>query len=71
MPVKWLRYPYMLLTEGRSKPRRPFVGVTVAYLKRRSPNHDVGKEFLEHYVLRRGEQFFRNFTFFEGLERVR
>ena len=30
---------------------RPFVGVTVAYLNRSSPNQDLIKEFLEHYVL--------------------
>jgi maltose/maltodextrin transport system substrate-binding protein len=30
---------------------RPFVGVTVAYLNRSSPNQDLGKEFLEHYAL--------------------
>jgi maltose/maltodextrin transport system substrate-binding protein len=30
---------------------RPFVGVTVAYLNRSSPNQDLIKEFMEHYVL--------------------
>src|ERR1700756_552075 len=30
---------------------RPFVGVTVAYLNRLSPNQDLAKEFLEHYAL--------------------
>jgi maltose/maltodextrin transport system substrate-binding protein len=30
---------------------RPFVGVTVAYLNRSSPNQDLIKEFLEHYAL--------------------
>jgi maltose/maltodextrin transport system substrate-binding protein len=30
---------------------RPFVGVTVAYLSRSSPNQDLAKEFLEHYLL--------------------
>jgi maltose/maltodextrin transport system substrate-binding protein len=30
---------------------RPFVGVTVAYLNRSSPNQDLAKEFLEHYAL--------------------
>jgi maltose/maltodextrin transport system substrate-binding protein len=30
---------------------RPFVGVTVAYLNRSSPNQDLIKEFIEHYVL--------------------
>ncbi|MBV8414578.1 MAG: extracellular solute-binding protein, partial [Verrucomicrobia bacterium] len=30
---------------------RPFVGVTVAYLNRSSPNQDLTKEFIEHYVL--------------------
>ncbi|HYY30388.1 MAG TPA: maltose/maltodextrin ABC transporter substrate-binding protein MalE [Chthoniobacterales bacterium] len=33
------------------KPGRPFVGVTVAYVNRSSPNHDLVKEFLEGYVL--------------------
>jgi maltose/maltodextrin transport system substrate-binding protein len=30
---------------------RPFVGVSVAYLNRSSPNHDLAKEFLENYFL--------------------
>jgi maltose/maltodextrin transport system substrate-binding protein len=30
---------------------RPFVGVSVAYLSRSSPNHDLTKEFLEHSLL--------------------
>jgi len=30
---------------------RPFVGVSVAYLNRWSPNQDLAKEFLEHYFL--------------------
>jgi maltose/maltodextrin transport system substrate-binding protein len=30
---------------------RPFVGVTVAYLNRSSPNQDLAKEFLEHFFL--------------------
>jgi maltose/maltodextrin transport system substrate-binding protein len=30
---------------------RPFVGVTVAYLNRSSPNQDLIKEFMEHYAL--------------------
>jgi maltose/maltodextrin transport system substrate-binding protein len=30
---------------------RPFVGVTVAYLNRSSPNQDLIKEFMERYVL--------------------
>jgi len=30
---------------------RPFVGVTVAYLNRSSPNQDLTKEFLERYAL--------------------
>ena len=30
---------------------RPFVGVTVAYLNRASPNQDVIKEFMERYAL--------------------
>jgi maltose/maltodextrin transport system substrate-binding protein len=30
---------------------RPFVGVTVAYLNRSSPNQDLSKEFLESYAL--------------------
>jgi maltose/maltodextrin transport system substrate-binding protein len=30
---------------------RPFVGVTVAYANRSSPNQDLIKEFLEHYAL--------------------
>ena len=33
------------------KPGRPFVGVSVAYLNRLSPNGDLSKEFLEHYLL--------------------
>ena len=30
---------------------RPFVGVSVAYINRSSPNQDLAKEFLEHYLL--------------------
>jgi len=30
---------------------RPFVGVSVAYLNRSSPNQDLAKEFLERYAL--------------------
>jgi maltose/maltodextrin transport system substrate-binding protein len=30
---------------------RPFVGVSVAYLNRSSPNQDLAKEFLENYAL--------------------
>ena len=30
---------------------RPFVGVTAAYLNRSSPNKDLAKYFLEHYLL--------------------
>jgi maltose/maltodextrin transport system substrate-binding protein len=30
---------------------RPFVGVSVAYFNRSSPNQDLAKEFLEHYLL--------------------
>jgi maltose/maltodextrin transport system substrate-binding protein len=33
------------------KPGRPFVGVTVAYLNRSSPNHDLAEEFLKKYLL--------------------
>jgi maltose/maltodextrin transport system substrate-binding protein len=33
------------------RPGRPFVGVSVAYLNRSSPNHDLTKEFLEHSLL--------------------
>jgi maltose/maltodextrin transport system substrate-binding protein len=33
------------------KPGRPFVGVTVAYINRSSPNQDLAKEFVEHYLL--------------------
>ena len=32
-------------------PGRPFVGVSVAYLNRSSPNQDLAKEFLERYAL--------------------
>jgi maltose/maltodextrin transport system substrate-binding protein len=32
-------------------PGRPFVGVSVAYLNRSSPNQDLAREFLEHCVL--------------------
>ena len=32
------------------KPGRPFVGVMVAYVNRSSPNRDLVKEFLEHYL---------------------
>lgn len=35
----------------KGRPGRPFVGVMVAYLNRSSPNQDLAKEFLEHYVL--------------------
>jgi len=30
---------------------RPFVGVTAAYINRSSPNQDLAKEFVEHYLL--------------------
>jgi maltose/maltodextrin transport system substrate-binding protein len=30
---------------------RPFVGVSVAYLNRSSPNQDLAKEFIERYLL--------------------
>ena len=30
---------------------RPFIGVSVAYLNRSSPNHDLAQEFLEHFLL--------------------
>jgi maltose/maltodextrin transport system substrate-binding protein len=30
---------------------RPFIGVMVAYCNRSSPNQDLAKEFLEHYLL--------------------
>ena len=30
---------------------RPFVGISVAYLNRSSPNQDLVKEFLERYAL--------------------
>jgi maltose/maltodextrin transport system substrate-binding protein len=30
---------------------RPFVGVSAAYINRSSPNQDLAKEFLEHYLL--------------------
>jgi maltose/maltodextrin transport system substrate-binding protein len=33
------------------KPGRPFVGVTMAYLNRSSPNHDLAEEFLKEYLL--------------------
>jgi maltose/maltodextrin transport system substrate-binding protein len=33
------------------KPGRPFVGVSVAYLNRSSPNHDLAEEFLKEYLL--------------------
>jgi maltose/maltodextrin transport system substrate-binding protein len=33
------------------RPARPFVGVTVAYLSRFSPNQDLAKVFLERYLL--------------------
>ena len=42
---------------GGTNPRRrsergsPFVGVTVAYLNRSSPNQDLTTEFLERYAL--------------------
>ena len=32
-------------------PGRPFVGVSVAYLNRSSPNQDLARDFLEHYLL--------------------
>ena len=32
-------------------PGRPFIGVSVAYLNRSSPNQDLAREFLERYVL--------------------
>ena len=35
----------------QGKVGRPFVGVSVAYLNRSSPNHDLSKEFLERYLL--------------------
>jgi hypothetical protein len=33
---------------------RPFVGVSVAYLNRSSPNQDLAKEFIERYLLTEG-----------------
>jgi maltose/maltodextrin transport system substrate-binding protein len=30
---------------------RPFVGVSVAYINRSSPNQDLAREFIEHYLL--------------------
>ena len=35
-------------------PGRPFVAATVAYLNRSSPNQDIAKEFVEHYLLTEG-----------------
>jgi maltose/maltodextrin transport system substrate-binding protein len=35
----------------KGRPGRPFVGVMVAYVNRSSPNRDLVKEFLEHYLL--------------------
>lgn len=35
----------------QGKVGRPFVGVSLAYLNRSSPNHDLSKEFLEQYLL--------------------
>jgi maltose/maltodextrin transport system substrate-binding protein len=35
----------------KGKLGRPFVGVSVAYLSRSSPNQDLAKEFLEHYLV--------------------
>ena len=32
-------------------PGRPFVGVSIAYLNRSSPNQDLARDFLERYVL--------------------
>ena len=32
-------------------PGRPFIGVSVAYLNRSSPNQDLAREFLERYML--------------------
>lgn len=32
-------------------PGRPFIGVSVAYLNRSSPNQDLARDFLERYVL--------------------
>jgi maltose/maltodextrin transport system substrate-binding protein len=32
-------------------PGKPFIGVTVAYLNRSSPNLDLAQEFLEHYLI--------------------
>jgi maltose/maltodextrin transport system substrate-binding protein len=32
-------------------PGRPFVGVSVAYLNRSSPNRDLAQEFLENFAL--------------------
>jgi len=33
------------------QPGKAFVGVSVAYINRSSPNRDVAKEFLEHYLI--------------------
>jgi maltose/maltodextrin transport system substrate-binding protein len=30
---------------------RPFIGVSVAYLNRSSPNHDLAEEFMQYYLL--------------------
>ena len=32
-------------------PGRPFIGVSVAYFNRSSPNQDLARDFLEHYLL--------------------
>ena len=48
---KGIDFGVALIPGVQGKVGRPFVGVSIAYLNRSSPNHDLAKEFLEHYLL--------------------
>jgi len=48
---KGIDFGVALVPGIQGKVGRPFVGVSIAYLNRTSPNHDLSKEFLERYLL--------------------
>jgi maltose/maltodextrin transport system substrate-binding protein len=48
---KGIDFGVALIPGVQGKVGRPFVGVSMAYLNRSSPNHDLAKEFLEQNLL--------------------
>jgi maltose/maltodextrin transport system substrate-binding protein len=48
---KGIDFGVALIPGVQGKVGRPFVGVSIAYLNRSSPNHDLAKEFLEQNLL--------------------